>query len=323
MSEMTYAQALNQALREEMRRDETVFLLGEDIAGYGGAFKVTQGLLDEFGPERVRNTPIAEYGIVGLAVGAALTGCRPVAEIMYMDFMALAIDQLANQAAKMRYMFGGKARVPMVVRAQEGAGRSNAAQHSQSLEAWFVHIPGIYVAIPSTPRDAKGLLKTAIRDDNPVMFIEHKLLYATRGEVPAGDDIIPLGQADVKRPGRDVTVVAVSRMVHVALQAAEQLQADGVEAEVIDPRTLVPLDVRTIADSVRRTHRLVIVHEAAERGGVSGEIAMAVMPEVFDYLDAPITRVTAPNSPVPFNARLEGRFIPTPERVAAAVRSLL
>ena len=256
MRKITYREVLKEALREEMRRDPRVFLLGEDIAQFGGSYKVTQGLLDEFGPERVRNTPISEAAIVGAAVGAALTGMRPVAELMYVDFSWIAMDQIANQAAKNRYMFGGKAKVPMVLRTQGGTGRSSAAQHAQSLEAWFIHIPGLKVVMPATPYDAKGLLKTAIRDDNPVIFIEHKLLYPETGEVPEEEVLVPLGVAEVKRAGEDVTVVAHSRMVHLALRAADRLAAEGISCEVVDPRTLDPLDVPAILRSVEKTSRL-------------------------------------------------------------------
>src|SRR6188768_778989 len=256
---ITYVEALNEALREEMRRDETVFVMGEDVAiwGGGGVFGVTKGLVEEFGEDRIRDTPISEEVIAAAAVGAAATGTRPVAEIMYVDFMALTMEPLVNQAAKMRYMFGGKISVPMVLRAQEGAGRGNAAQHSQSLEAWFCHIPGLKVVTPSTPADAKGLLKTAIRDDNPVIFLEHKVLYFSKGPVPDGEYTIPFGVADVKREGTDVTVIAIHTMVHKAIQAAEELAQEGISVEVVDPRTLVPMDVDTMAASVRKTHRLV------------------------------------------------------------------
>ena len=323
MAEKTYAQAINEAIREEMRRDPKVFLMGEDVGVFGGAFKVTVGILDEFGPERVRDTPIAELGIIGLATGAALTGTRPIAELLYIDFATMAMDQIVQQAAKLRYMFGGKARVPLVIRTQQGSGRGNAAQHSQSLEAWFFHIPGLYVAQPATPADAKGMLKTAVRNDNPVMFIEHKLLYPVKGEVPDGEYLTPLGKGDIKRPGKDVTVVATSRMVHFALQAAEALAKDGIECEVVDPRWLVPLDSDMIIESVKKTHKCVVVHEAVERGGIGGEIATQIMEKAFGYLDAPVKRVTAPNAPIPFNEKLEASMIPSPERIAAGIRSVL
>ncbi len=324
--EITYVMALNEALREEMRRDPRVFVMGEDVAIWGnrgGVYGVTQGLYDEFGPERVRDTPISEEAIVGTAVGAAVTGMRPVAEIMYIDFMALAMDPLVNQGAKLRYMFGGKARVPVVIRTQEGTGRGIAAQHSQSLEAWFVHVPGIKVCVPSTPYDAKGLLKTAIRDDNPVMFIEHKMLYATRGPVPEEEYTIPFGVADVKREGRDVTFIGIHTMVIKGLAAAEKLAAEGISVEVIDPRTLVPLDIETIVNSVKKTGRVVIAHEACERGGVAGEIAMQIMEHAFDYLDAPIVRVAGRNVPIPYNQRLERAAVPQEEDIIAAIRRIV
>ena len=323
MAKISYSQALRDALREEMQRDPDVFLIGEDIGVHGGAFGVSRGLLDEFGPQRVVTTPISEAAIVGAAVGAAVVGCRPVAEIMYMDFITIAMDQIVNQAAKMRYMFGGKARLPLVIRTPGGAGRGNAAQHMQSLEAWFVHVPGLKVAMPSTPRDAKGLLKSSIRDDNPVIFVENKLLYATQGEVPHGEYLIPLGQAEIKRPGRDVTVVATSRMVLLALRAAQRLAEEGIEVEVIDPRTLVPLDIETIVESVKRTNHVLIVHEACERCGVGAEIVAQIQERAFDWLDAPIKRLANPNVPIPFARNLEALAIPDEERIAAAVRELL
>jgi pyruvate/2-oxoglutarate/acetoin dehydrogenase E1 component len=324
--ELTVSQALNQALREEMQRDPNVFLIGEEIGVWGaggGIFGVTLNLIKEFGAERVRDTPISEEAIAGLACGAAVTGMRPVAEIMYADFLALAMDPIVNQAAKLRYMFGGKASVPMVIRAQEGAGRGNAAQHSQSLEAWFMHVPGLKVVVPSTPSDAKGLLKTAIRDDNPVIFLEHKALYGTRGAVPSEEYTVPFGVADVTRRGTDVTVVGIHTMVHRALAAAEKLAVEGISVEVIDPRTLVPLDVDTIAASLRKTKHLVIAHEAVERGGVAGEIAMQVMDRAFDYLDAPIKRVCGRNVPIPYNLALERLAIPQEEDVIDGIREVL
>jgi pyruvate dehydrogenase E1 component beta subunit len=323
MREITYRQALLEALREEMQRDESVFLLGEDIAEFGGSYKVTAGLLDEFGPERVRNTPISEAAIVGTALGASLVGMRPVAELMYVDFAAIAMDQIVNQAAKVRYMFGGKAKASLVIRTQGGAGRSSAAQHAQSLEAWFVHIPGLKVVQPSTPYDAKGLLKSAIRDDNPVMFLEHKLLYPVQGPVPEEEYLIPLGQADIKRAGSDVTVVATSRMVHRSLGAAEKLALEGIEVEIIDPRTLNPLDEETILTSVRKTQHLVVVYEAYERCGIGAEIAALVANQAIDSLDAPIERVAALNTPVPFSPKLENYVIPNEERIMAGIKRAL
>jgi len=323
MREITYRQALQEALREEMQRDEAVFLLGEDIAEFGGSYKVTAGLLDEFGAERVRNTPISEAAIVGAALGAALVGMRPVAELMYVDFCAIAMDQIVNQVAKVRYMFGGKAKASLVIRTQGGAGRSSAAQHAQSLEAWFMHVPGLKIAQPSTPYDAKGLLKTAIRDDNPVMFLEHKLLYPVQGPVPEEEYLIPFGVADIKRAGIDVTVVATSRMVHRALAAAEKLAEEGIDAEVIDPRTLNPLDEETILTSVRKTQRLVIAYEAYERGGVGAEIAALVANKALDYLDAPIERVASLNTPMPFSPKLENYVVPTEERIMAGIKRVL
>ncbi len=323
MREITYRQALLEALREEMQRDESVFLLGEDIAEFGGSYKVTAGLLQEFGPERVRNTPISEAAIVGAALGAALVGMRPVAELMYVDFSAIAMDQIVNQVAKVRYMFGGKAKASLVIRTQGGAGRSSAAQHAQSLEAWFVHIPGIRVVQPSTPYDAKGLLKSAIRDDNPVLFLEHKLLYLVQGEVPEEEYLVPLGKADIKRPGNDVTVFATSRMVQRVLGAAEKLASEGIDVEVIDPRTLNPLDEDTLLASVRKTQRLVIVHEAYERGGIGAEIAALVASKAIDSLDAPIERVAGLNTPMPFSPKLEDYVVPNEARIMAGIKRVL
>ncbi len=323
MAIITYREAVREALREEMRRDERVFMLGEDIGVYGGALGVTTGMLEEFGPERIRNTPISEAAIAGAAVGAAAMGMRPVAEVMYIDFITLSMDQLVNQAAKIRYMFGGKAKIPMVMRTQGGAGRCNAGQHSQSLEAWFTHIPGLYVIQPSTPYDVKGLLKSAIRDDNPVIFIEHKMIYATKGEVPEKEYLVPIGVADVKREGKDVTVVATSMMALMALEAATELAKEGIEAEVVDPRTLNPLDINTILNSVKKTNHLVICHEANERCGIGAEIAAQVADKGFDYLDAPIKRVCAPNSVIPYNQHLERAFIPSKERLTQTVREIL
>ncbi len=323
MAEMTYSEAIRAALREEMARDPSVFLIGEDIAQHGGAFGVTRGLYREFGPERVINTPISEAAIAGAATGAALVGTRPVAEIMYMDFITAAMSQIVNQMAKMRYMFGGKAKVPLVVRTPAGAGRGNAAQHMQSLEAWFVHVPGLKVAMPATPYDAKGLLKTAIRGDDPVIFVENKLLYATRGEVSEEEYLVSFGEADVKRAGNDVTVVATSRMVLLALAAAEILIDEGIDVEVIDPRTLVPLDIEPILTSVEKTGRAVVVHEACERCGVGAEIVAQIQERALDALDAPILRVANPNVPIPFSRDLEAAAIPDEGRIIAAVKRVL
>ncbi len=318
--EITYRQAIQEALREEMKRDPDVFVMGEDVGLYGGAYGATRGLFEEFGEERVRDTPISEAAIGGSAVGAAMCGMRPVAEIMYVDFTPLAMDQIANQGAKNRYMFGGKTRVPMVIRTEGGAGRCIAAHHSQSLEALWTHFPGIYVVMPATPYDAKGLLKAAIRDDNPVMFIEHKMLYGLKGHVPDQDYIIPYGSADVKREGTDVTVVTYSRMVHRALEAAEEFAREGLSVEVIDLRTLKPLDMDTIAASVRKTGRVVGVTEAYKTGSFISELITRIQEEVFDWLDAPIVRVAAADVPVPMSEPLEDAAIPSVERIVAGIR---
>jgi pyruvate/2-oxoglutarate/acetoin dehydrogenase E1 component len=323
MTEMTYSEAINSALREEMRRDPTVFLIGEDIAKHGGAFGVTRGIYDEFGTQRVINTPISEAAITAAAVGAGLVGTRPVMEIMYMDFITIAMSQIVNQMAKMRYMFGGKTNVPVVVRTPSGGGRGNAAQHMQSLEAWFVHVPGVKVVMPATPYDAKGLLKSAIRDDDPVIFVEHKLLYSTKGEVPAKEYLIPFGKAEIKRTGNDVTLIATSRMLLFAMAAANQLAEESVDVEVVDPRTLVPLDMDTILNSVKKTGRVVIVHEAVERCGVGAEIAAQIQEKAFDFLDAPILRVANPNVPIPFARNIEALSIPDEARIVHAVKCSL
>jgi len=323
MREILYKEAVSEALREEMRRDERVFLIGLDIGRFGGTYKATQGLWEEFGDERVRDTPLSEAAIAGAAVGAAMTGMRPVAEIMYIDFTTIAMDQIANQAAKLRYMSGGQARIPVVFRTQEGAGRSSAAQHAQSLEAWFAHVPGLKVVLPSTPYDVKGLLKTAVRDDAPVVFIEHKLLYNTKGEVPEQEYLLAFGKANVCRRGTDVTIVALSRMVLRALEAAEQLAAEGISVEVIDPRSLVPLDIDTIIDSVSRTGRLVVAHEAYERCGAGAEIATQVMEKALYHLEKPVKRVCGRNVPVPFAPVMENFVIPGAADLVSAVKELL
>ena len=317
MRELTIREALNEALAEEMAADERVFLLGEDVIDpWGGTFRVTEGLSTRFGLARVRETPISEAGIVGCAVGAALLGMRPVAEIMFLDFAAQAMDQIVNQAAKLRYMTGGQASVPIVIRTAGGAGRASAAQHSQSLEAWFTHVPGLKVVMPSTPADAKGLLKAAIRDPDPVIFVEHKMAYTVRGPVPDGEHLVPLGQADVKRPGKDLTLVATSRQVLRALEAAELVAAeDGFDVEVVDPRTLYPLDKATILASVRKTHRALIVHEAPKRGGWGAEL-LSLIVEV-------VERLAAHNTPIPFAPALEEFVIPSVTDVVAAIRQAL
>jgi acetoin:2,6-dichlorophenolindophenol oxidoreductase subunit beta len=311
MPEITYRQAIHDAMVEEMRKDDRVFLMGEDIGTYGGAFGVSAGMLEEFGKERIRETPISEQAIMGAAAGAAMVGMRPIAEMMFMDFITLAMEPLVNQAAKARYMFGGKATVPMVVRMPSGSGTGAAAQHSQSLETILMHIPGIKVVAPSTPYDAKGLLLSSIRDLNPVCFVEHKLLYKSKGEVPEESYTIPLGVADIKRKGEDITVVASGIMVHKSLEAAEELADEGISVEVVDPRTLRPLDVDTIAKSVRKTGRLLVVHEAVKTAGWAGEV-MASISETpaWDYLDAPMRRLTGKDVPIPYNRQLEAAAVP-------------
>jgi len=321
---ITYREALREALMEEMHRDSTVFLLGEDVGKYwGGAFKVTDGLAEEFGDERVRDTPISESAIIGTAVGAAITGMRPVAEIMFGDLTALAMDQIANQAAKIRYMFGGQAKCPLVIRTPFGAGVNIASHHSQSLEAWFMHVPGLYVAVPSTPYDAKGLLKTAVQGNNPVFFCEHKLLYPIEDEVPEEEYTIPFGVADIKKEGADVTLVATLYMVHKALNAAKELEKEGINAEVVDPRTLTPLDKTAIINSIKKTGRLVIVSEDCKTAGVSAEIAAMVAEEAMDYLDAPIKRVAEPDTPIPFSPPLENYVIPDEKTIVKAVKEVV
>jgi pyruvate dehydrogenase E1 component beta subunit len=324
MRKIAYRDALREALGEEMRRDASVFLLGEDIGRYwGGAFKVTEGLAEEFGDERVRDTPISENAIIGTGVGAAITGMRPVAEIMFGDLTALAMDQIANQAAKICYMFGGQAKCPLVIRTPFGAGVNIASHHSQSLEAWFMHVPGLHVAVPSTPYDAKGLLKTAIRGNNPVFFCEHKLLYPIQGEVPQEEYVIPFGVADVKREGKDATIVATLFMVHKALKAAEELDKEGISVEVIDLRTLTPLDKQTLIRSVKKTGRIVIVSEDCKSAGVSAEIASVVAEEALDYLDAPIKRLAEPDMPIPFSPPLEQYVIPDEKAIIKVVKEIV
>jgi len=322
-NELTFAEALNSALHGEMARDERVFLMGEDVGLIGGIFQVSKGLRDRLGEDRGRDTRISEPSFVGMGVGSAVAGMRPIVEIQIWDFIAMTMDQIVNQAAKIRYMLGGRATVPLVIRGPQGGGIRLAAQHSQSLEAWFAHVPGLVVIAPSTPYDAKGLLAAAIRDDNPVIFLEHKMLYPIKGEVPAGDYVIPLGKADIKRAGADVTVVATQMMVQRALQVAGDLEKEGVSVEVIDPRTLVPLDEDAILNSVGKTNRLVIVHEAVKRGGFGAEIAAMVSERGLDLLDAPIARVGARNVPMPYNDKLELATIPSRDDILAAIRSVL
>jgi acetoin:2,6-dichlorophenolindophenol oxidoreductase subunit beta len=321
--EITYLEAVREAMCQEMRRDQEVFLIGEDVGTYGGAFGVSKGMLEEFGAERVRDTPISEAAIAGAATGAAMMGMRPVMEIMFMDFLTISMNQLVNASAKMRFMFGGKCSIPMVIRAPSGSGTGAAAQHSQSLEAWFINVPGIKVIAPSSPYDAKGLLTTAIRDNNPVLFMEHKLLYRTKGPVPEESYAIPLQSGEVKREGRDLTIVAYSIMVPRALEAAETLAAEGIEVEVVDPRCLKPLDADIIVRSVCKTGRVLITHEAPVTGGFGGELAAVIAgSEAFDYLDAPIRRLAGRDVPIPYNRNLERAAVPQVEDIVAAARSL-
>jgi len=320
---VTMREALNQAMREEMRRDPAVFLLGEEVGHYQGAYKVTQGLIQEFGEWRVRDTPIAEEAIAGVAVGAAFVGLRPIAEMMTFNFSLLTLDQIVNHAAKYRYMSGGQIRCPMVMRGPSGAAAQVAAQHSQALESFYAHVPGLVVVMPSTPRDAKGLLKSAIRDDNPVIFMENEVLYNLKGEVPEEEYTIPLGLGDVKRPGREATIVAWSRSVQYAQQAADLLSKDGIEVEIVDPRTLRLLDEDLIFDSVRKTNRCVVVEEGWRYAGFGAEIADRIQRECFDDLDAPIVRVTAADVPMPYSKMLEKAYLPQPDRIAEAVRQVL
>ena len=320
---ITYAQAVHESLREEMLRDEDVIVIGEDVGRVGGVYKLTDGLYQEFGPERLIDSPISEAGITGIGVGAAMSGLRPVVEIMFGDFVTLVMDQIVNQAAKTHYMSGGKLRVPMVVRASLGAGRRMAAQHSQSLHAWFAHIPGLKVVLPSSPYEGKGLLKSAIRDNNPVIFLEDKLLYNTSGPVPTGEYTLPLGVAAVKRSGDDLTLIATSSMVAVAMDAAEQLAAVGIGAEVIDPRTLVPLDEATLVRSVQKTGRCIVIDEGHRRFGAGAELAALVAQEAFYDLDAPVERIGAMDVPVPFSPVLEDLTIPTVQQVVDAGRRVM
>lgn len=320
MAIISFAEAINSALMEEMERDGSIYLIGEDIGIHGGAFGVTKNLINKFGNKRILQTPISEEGYIGIAVGSALGGNRPIAEVMYMDFIGLAMDQIVNQAAKMRYMFGGKVIVPIVIRTQCGAGRSNAGQHSQSLESWFYHIPGLKVVMPSTPQDAKGLLKSAIRDNNPVVFIEHKCLYNQKGEVSEDEFTIPLGKADIKRTGKDITILTTSLMVLRVLNVAEKLYKENdIDLEIIDLRTLVPLDLNCILESVKKTNKVIILQEAIERGGCGSDLAALMVEKAFDYLDAPIKRICSYNTIVPYNSLLENYMIPNEERICSEI----
>lgn len=324
MRKITYAEAIKEAMIQEIKANEDVFTLGEDIGIYGGAFGLTNGMVEELGPDKVMSTPISEIAITGVTVGAALTGMRPILELQFSDFMTCAMDQIVNQAAKLRYMNGGKGSIPIVIRTPGGSGAGFAAQHSQSLEAWMAHIPGLKVVQPSTPYDAKGLLKAAVDDNNPVIFFEHKLLYGMKGEVPEESYSIPLGKADIKREGSDVTVIATSIMVQRSLQAAEELAKEGISVEVIDPRTLVPLDIETIVESVKKTNRAVVVHEAVQRGGYGAEIASLINEsEAFDYLDAPVTRLGGKAVPIPYNVNLEKKAVPQVEDIIKAIKSTM
>ena len=320
MKKMSYAEAIREGMSIRMREDPNVLLFGEDVGAFGGCFGVSAGMLDAFGEKRVRDTPISEGAIIGAAVGSAATGLRPIAELMFCDFLTVGMDQLVNQAAKMRYMFGGKISMPMVVRLPAGAGVSAAAQHSQSLEAWITHVPGLKVVYPSTPQDALGLMLSSIDDDNPVMFLEHKAIYTMKGDVDSLTPI-PLGKGDIKRAGEDVTIIATGKMVHEALAAAKMLESDGISAEVLDPRTLYPLDKALIAQSLSKTHRAVIVTEENRRGGYGGEISAMIAEEMFDLLDCPIVRIGALDTPVPFAPVLEQVYLPNAQDIANAIRA--
>jgi pyruvate/2-oxoglutarate/acetoin dehydrogenase E1 component len=321
--ELTLGQAVNEALAEELRRDPSVFVIGEDVAEAGTPFKVLSGLVEEFGPERVIDSPISEAGLAGIGLGAAMTGMRPVVDIMFGDFLTLVMDQLVNQAAKTHYMSGGALKAPLVIRTTLGATRRSGAQHSQSLHAWLAHVPGLKVALPSTPADAKGLLKAAIRDDNPVVFFEDKMMFQAKGLVPAGEHVVELGVADVKRTGSDLTIVATSSMVYVALEAADLLAGDGIEAEIVDPRTLVPLDLDALVASARKTGRVLVVDEGYESYGATAELASRIAGEAFYHLDAPVRRLGAMDVPIPFSPALEDLTVPTPDTVAAEARKLI
>jgi len=323
LKEIRYIRAITEALREEMARDDTVFVIGEDVGAGGGAFSATRGLLEEFGERRVKDAPISESGFVGLAFGAAMTGLRPVVEVMFSDFLTVCMDQIVNEIAKARYMFGGQFKVPLTIRTPAGAAGNAGPQHSQCLEAWFAHVPGLKGVMPSTIYDIKGLLKSSIRDDNPVLFIEHKGLHALKEEIPEEEYTIPLGQADIKREGSDVTVVATARMVYEAMTAAGELAADGISIEIVDPRTISPLDNETILNSVKKTGRVVIAQEAVKTGGFGSEIAAIIAEEAIDYLDAPVKRVGAPFTPMPFSKPLEEFYLPSSKDIIRAIKEII
>ncbi len=323
MAQISYREALNQALREELERDERVFIMGEEVGYFGGAFKVTDGLLAVYGEKRVRDTPISELSFTGAGIGAAMGGLKPIVELMTINFGLLAIDQIINSAAKIHYMFGGHAKVPMVIRAPQGAGHQLGAQHSQSLEAYFLHCPGLRVVIPATPADAKGLLKTCIRQDDPVVFLEHESLYGVKGEVPDGEYLVPLGQANVMREGKDVTLISYSKCVYDAMAAAEALENEGIDAEVIDLRTLNPLDIDTVVGSVKKTGKAIVIYEGWRTGGAGAEIAAQIYEAAFDHLDAPVERIATLDTPIPYNARLERAALPSPADIVKAVERLM
>jgi len=323
MRQITYRDAIREAIEFEMRRDPRVFLAGEDAGRMGGANFVTKPSFAEFGKDRIKDTPISETAIIGLGVGAAVTGLRPVVEITFMDFLGVCMDEVANQAAKMRYMFGGKAKIPLVIRTVNGAGNRTAAQHSQSLEAWLTHIPGLKVVMPSTPANAKGLFLSSIRDDNPIIFVENRMLYNKKGDCPEGEYLVPLGKANIMKEGSDVTIISWSRMVHTSLAAANLLEKEGISCEVIDLQTLVPLDKETILESIKKTGKAVIVHEAVKTSGFGAEVAAIIADEAFSFLKSPIKRVTAPDTPIPYASKLEDEFIPNEAKIISAVKSII
>ncbi|MCL5044671.1 MAG: alpha-ketoacid dehydrogenase subunit beta [Deltaproteobacteria bacterium] len=323
MAVISYREALNQALREEFDRDERIFIMGEEVGNFGGAFKVTDGLLAAYGAKRVRDTPISELAITGAGVGAAMGGLRPIVELMTINFALLAMDQIVNHAAKMRYMFGGNVRVPLVIRAPQGAGHQLGAQHSQSLEAYFLHCPGLRVAVPATPADAKGLLKSALRQDDPLIFLEHESLYGVKGDVPEGEYLVPLGKSNLLREGKDVTLISYSKCVYDCLQAAEVLENEGIDSELIDLRTLNPLDLGPVVESIKKTGKAVLVYEGWKTGGAGAEVAARIYEAVFDHLDAPIQRVATADAPIAYNARLEHAALPSPAEVVRAVERLV